>query len=73
MANTDLSTITLAQAKVELEQRVYKAALYLEELEHAGAVYGNGHHIAQRIAHSATNELVQRWVADIPEETNAPE
>ena len=46
----------------ELSNRVYAAACYLEELEHLGLVYGNGHHAAQMLARMAQNELAARWI-----------
>ena len=53
--------MTLDEAKTELSNAVYAAALFIERLEYAGKVSGNGHHAAQHIAKLACDELESRW------------
>ena len=46
--------------KVIVSQHIYEAALIFEQLEHAGLIYGNGHHIAQDIASYAVKLFEKR-------------
>ncbi len=41
---------------------MYRAGSIFEFLEGAGKIYGNGHHIAQKISEDATNLLKKRWM-----------
>ena len=54
--------ITYEKARATLRNAVYKAAMYLDKLEHSGLVVGSGHHAAQKIAEMAVKELDSRWV-----------
>ena len=45
-----------------LFNRIYEAALLIEQLEDAGRlVPTNGHHVAQDIANYAVKQLKERW------------
>ena len=48
--------------RAELTNRVYNAAIFLEQLEVAGLISGNGHHKAQRIAQTAVDEMNKAWI-----------
>ena len=61
LTQDDLRAMTLDDAKTELSNAVYAAALFIERLEYAGKVNGNGHHAAQHIAKLACDELESRW------------
>ena len=61
MSDNEVAGLSLEEAKAELENAVYYAALLIERLEHAGKVSGNGHHAAQAIAAFAGEELKSRW------------
>ena len=63
MTDERLKTLTLEDAEAEFQNRVYLAALFLEQLEHAGKIRGNGHHAAQKVAKEAVAELRERWIA----------
>lgn len=45
----------------ELSNRVYDAALLLEQMEGAGLIGGNGHHKAQRVAAYAVQQMNEAW------------
>lgn len=53
--------LTLEQAEAELTEAVYASTRILEDLEHAGLVSGNGHHLRQEIAQLAVNKMRERW------------
>lgn len=50
-------------AQAQIENAVYEATRFLEELEHAGKIQGNGHHARQKVAEFAAEELKSRWTA----------
>ena len=54
-----IAAMTFEEAEAELKNRVYEAAIFLEWLESAGLVSGNGHHAAQEIARAAAVLLRQ--------------
>lgn len=56
----------LAAAEAELSNAIYAAARLLEDLEHAGLVHGNGHHMRQAVAESAVELLRERWTGPRP-------
>lgn len=56
------ASTTFDEALGEVERRIYAAALVFEELEHAGLICGNGHHIAQKMATHASGLLCMRWL-----------
>lgn len=56
-----VKTMSLYEAESELNRRVYDAALFLEELENAGKLLGNGHHQAQSVAQFAVDTLKKNW------------
>ena len=60
----DPKTMDLATAKVEVSNAVYEATRLIEDLEHTGKVLGNGHHIRQRIAQFAVDELTRSWAGE---------
>jgi hypothetical protein len=54
--------MTLEMAKLMVERRIYTAGLIFEELERAGLIYGNGHHMAQKFAAEAVLQVEMRWL-----------
>lgn len=46
--------------ETELANRVYKAGIFFERLEHAQRVWGNGHHMAQNLAREAVKMYRER-------------
>ena len=68
LSQDDLRAMTLDEAKTELSNAVYAAALFIERLEYAGKVSGNGHHAAQHIAKLACDELESRWRVNAADE-----
>jgi hypothetical protein len=61
----------MKDAMTEMANRIYEAALFIETLEHAGKIIGNGHHAAQKIAAFAAKEVAERWKKK-EEEVSAP-
>lgn len=57
----EIKKMEQSQIEAELSNRVYEAALLLEQMEHAGRIGGNGHHKAQRVAEAALKEMRQAW------------
>jgi hypothetical protein len=57
----EINTMDLAEACSQITNRVYTASLLFEQLEHRGAVSGNGHHAAQQVAAFAEKEMRERW------------
>ena len=53
---------TMEDAKASLSRMVYKVGTYLERLEDAGKIHGNGHHAAQKLAEAAGKEVEDRWI-----------
>ena len=53
--------IPLSQAKCRIENAVYVATELFERLEGAGLVWGNGHHMRQKIAKMAADLVEERW------------
>lgn len=53
---------TLEDARLELARRVYDAAIYFENLEHAGLINANGHVKAQKVVTWAAVELELCWI-----------
>jgi hypothetical protein len=62
----ELKDVSLEDAKTELGNAVYSATGYVERLEYAGKVCGNGHHIRQEIAAAAQCILEERWRQPAP-------
>ena len=60
----ELKKLDLEEAKRLIGNYMYKHACIFERLEHAGKIYGNGHHIAQKFAQLAQNELDKRWITN---------
>lgn len=58
----ELKTMERDAIRAELTNRVYEAAIFLEQLEVAGRISGNGHHKAQRVAQAAVEELQAAWL-----------
>jgi len=58
----ELKTMEMDAIGAELSNRVYAAAIFLEQLEFAGRISGNGHHKAQRVAQKAVDELNRAWI-----------
>ena len=59
--------LDLKEAQSELSNRIYEAARLLEELEYAGKVIGNGHHMRQQLCQVAERLLADRWAEKAPE------
>ncbi len=52
---------TLDAAVNHLQGQVHTGSSLLEEYEHAGLFFGNGHHARQAVALYAAKELVRHW------------
>ena len=50
----------------EIIKTIYQAALIFEKLEASGLIVGNGHHVAQKMAEAAREELEKRWKGAVP-------
>lgn len=55
--------MTLEDAQLEIERKVYEATRLLEELERAGKIRGNGHHMRQRLSGYAKTLVKDRWIS----------
>ena len=55
--------MTVPAIKVWIEQEFYIAGRIFEQLEDAGLIYGNGHHMAQAVARYAV-ELFEKRLID---------
>jgi hypothetical protein len=53
--------MTKRDALTAISNAVYEATMLLEQLEHAGKVGGNGHHLRQYVAEFAENIIIERW------------
>ena len=53
----DLKEMTQEDFETELSNEVYKAGLWFERAEGVGLIYGNGHHMAQKLACYAVQML----------------
>jgi hypothetical protein len=62
-SKTELQMMTLSDAKTELQNRIYVATSFIEDLEFCkvNKIRGNGHHIRQQICEFAANLLEERW------------
>lgn len=58
----DLSKISKDDAMSLVSNQVYAATALLEQLEAAGLLSGNGHHVRQKIAQVAADEVNARWI-----------
>lgn len=56
----DMETIESASATIKNE--IYAAASFFEDLEDAGKIRGNGHHMRQHLAQDAADMLADRWI-----------
>lgn len=61
MGDEKLHTIQ-ERYEIQMENRIYEAALLFESLEGRGLINGNGHHLAQEVAAYAVKLLQSRWV-----------
>lgn len=59
--NDFLEKMDLETAKAEISNKIYDASILFEQLEYRGKVYGNGHHIRQKIATYASKLMEERW------------
>ena len=62
LTKDELKELTLEEAQSRLDRLVYDATGFIEKLEQAGKVRGNGHHARQKIARFAMDDLAKRWV-----------
>lgn len=60
-SNEELENMDLETAKTEISNKVYEVTRLFESLETKGKILGNGHHIRQRIAVVAAQEMVRAW------------
>ncbi len=60
--NEKLKAMSLKDAQLQIERKVYEATRLLEELERAGKIRGNGHHMRQRLAGYAKTLVKDRWL-----------
>lgn len=56
---------TLEEAEARLSTAVYAATRLFEDLENAGLVGGNGHHLRQAVATFTVEKLKERWQAPV--------
>ena len=56
-----VAVMSCEDAATFIEQEIYTVALFMEQLENARKVYGNGHHAAQHLATAARNMVTDRW------------
>jgi len=56
-----ISNMSLEEAKLYIEKMVYEATKAIETLENCGKCMGNGHHVRQKLAQIASQELEDRW------------
>ena len=56
--------MSLADARTEVSNAVYRATFLIESLENYGRIYGIGHHARQNIVAFAVEELEQRWIGE---------
>ena len=63
-----LKTLSLVEAESAISNIVYEATELFERLEYLGLVRGNGHHIRQKLARAAMEELRSRWLGPKPDE-----
>lgn len=56
-----LRVMDIDAAAAELSNAVYASTGFLEELEYAGKLRGNGHHARQEVAEAAVKVLRERW------------
>jgi hypothetical protein len=57
----ECETMTADNAAMEMGVRVYNAAMFVERLEAAGKLLGNGHHFAQELSLIASERLRKLW------------
>ena len=57
----DLENMSLEEAERVLGNAVYVVGCFYEQLEHAGKVHGNGHHMAQNLAAMSAKPLRDQW------------
>lgn len=53
--------MTLEQAAARISNEVYNATALVEQLEGAGLIRGNGHHIRQKMAAMCEELFRERW------------
>jgi hypothetical protein len=53
--------MTMKEAEAKISNDVYKATLLIEQLEGAGLILGDGHHMRQAVAAFAANLVRERW------------
>lgn len=56
-----LKSLTAEQAAAIIADAVYQASHLLERLEGVGKIYGNGHHLMQRVATEARCQIYANW------------
>ena len=54
--------ITLDQAQRVLMNKIYEASALMEQLELAGRINGNRHHMKQKLSQVAEKMLADRWI-----------
>lgn len=61
LTTEEVAKMDKSALEAELSNRVYEAALLLEQMEHVGLIGGNGHHKAQRVAAYAVEQMTLSW------------
>ncbi|MBK8132621.1 MAG: hypothetical protein IPK48_07860 [Gammaproteobacteria bacterium] len=61
MDSEKLREMTLSDAENAISKSVYAATRMVEELEYAGRIRGNGHHLRQEISEFAVKLMRERW------------
>ena len=67
-----LKKLSFEEVRARVSNKVYEATRLIEDLEGAGVLRCNGHHVRQRIAALATDELKSIWDASHPATPPAP-
>lgn len=61
LTKKEIKTLDKTSLKAEFLNRLYNTEIFLERLEDAGRIVGNGHHKAQRIVGFAEQEFEGAW------------
>ena len=57
-----LQNMNFDEIEAELLNNVYESTAILEQLENAGMLKGNGHHLRQKVSGFAQDILKERWI-----------
>lgn len=57
----ELKAMPLEKAIAEITNEIYEATALFEFLEHKGKIFGNGHHMRQKVSKFAEDLMRERW------------